>query len=386
LYELGNALGGVEILDVDTGKVHRLAVFDDKLSHELKWSPDGRGIFVNYSPKGPNFARGQIGFLRSTGEGFQPITRDTNDYATLTVTADGRTLATVQTKTTHSVYLLPGTGSQLAQLSPLPSQVRDIHWLNWTADGNLLASDGARLWSMKPDGKSPTQLLADSNADISRMSVCGERYLIFEWRFHNGTNSQPIWRVNADGSSAMRLTSGEGDIGPLCSPDQKWVYYYNWRARQERRVSLDGSGKPEVVPGGTNFRGSTVAGGDISPDGKTLAFVVGLTEAGPLQPFKLAIALLNLESPTSPQLLDANRHISGWVQFTPDGKAVAYPIRENEVDNLWVQPLDGSAGHQITNFASDQIDAFHWSPGAKSLGLVRSHSESDVVLLQESKP
>jgi len=98
------------------------------------------------------------------------------------------------------------------------------------------------------------------------------------------------------------------------------------------------------------------------------------------------VALLNLESPTSPRLLDANPRISGGVQFTPDGKAVAYPIREKGVDNLWVQPLDGSAGHQITHFTSDEIDTFHWSPDGKSLVLLRGHSESDVVLLQESKP
>ena len=37
------------------------------------------------------------------------------------------------------------------------------------------------------------------------------------------------------------------------------------------------------------------------------------------------------------------------------------------------------------NFASEHIDSFHWSPDGKSLGVLRSHSESDVVLLQESK-
>ena len=77
--------------------------------------------------------------------------------------------------------------------------------------------------------------------------------------------------------------------------------------------------------------------------------------------------------------------MTGIVQFTPDGKALAYPIRENSVDNIWVQPLDGAAGHQITHFTSEQIDAFHWSPDGKSLALLRGHSESDVVLLQQTK-
>ena len=124
----------------------------------------------------------------------------------------------------------------------------------------------------------------------------------------------------------------------------------------------------------------------VSANGKTLAYAVDQLNAE-TQEVTEKIALLDLESPTSPRLLDANPHISsGGVQFTPDGKAVAYPIRENGVDNIWVQPLDGSAGRQITHFNSDQIDSFHWSPDGKSLALLRGHSESDVVLLQESRP
>jgi Tol biopolymer transport system component len=295
-------------------------------------------------------------------------------------------VATVQTKITRNVYLLPGAGSQSAQFPPLPSTVRDIQSLNWTADGNLVASDGARLTKMGPDGKNPAPILADLNADISGVSACGDRYLIFEWGFHAGTNSSNIWRVNTDGSNAIRLTGGKDDHFPTCSPDQKWVYYNDRRAVQMGRVPLDASGKPEPIPGSTNFHGFT-GGGEISisADGKTLAYTaVSVTVGGADITDK--IALLNLESPTSPRLLNANPHISGGVQFTPDAKSVAYSIRENGVDNLWVQPLDGFAGHQITNFASDQIDSFHWSPDGKSLAILRRHSESDVVLLQESKP
>ncbi len=81
--------------------------------------------------------------------------------------------------------------------------------------------------------------------------------------------------------------------------------------------------------------------------------------------------------------LFAERHVSLRL-FEAEGKAVAYPIRENEVDNIWVQPLDGSRGRQITNFDSEQILNFRWSPDGKSLCILRGHTDSDVVLLQES--
>jgi Tol biopolymer transport system component len=84
-------------------------------------------------------------------------------------------------------------------------------------------------------------------------------------------------------------------------------------------------------------------------------------------------------------MLDAS-HYSRGLQFTPDGKSVAYAIRKRGVDNVWVQPLDGSAGHAITDFKSEQIWSFHLSPDGKRLGILRGHYDSDVVLLQESKP
>ena len=98
------------------------------------------------------------------------------------------------------------------------------------------------------------------------------------------------------------------------------------------------------------------------------------------------IALLDLQSLGTPRFLDSNPHASAGPQFTPDGKALAYPVRENGIDNLWIQPLDGSAGHPITQFDSEQILSFEWSPDGKSLGILRGHTDSDVILLQESKP
>ena len=62
--------------------------------------------------------------------------------------------------------------------------------------------------------------------------------------------------------------------------------------------------------------------------------------------------------------LFAERHVSLRL-FEAEGKAVAYPIRENEVDNNWVQPLDGSRGRQITNFDSEQVLNFPLVAGGK---------------------
>src|SRR6202035_1246338 len=64
--------------------------------------------------------------------------------------------------------------------------------------------------------------------------------------------------------------------------------------------------------------------------------------------------------------------------------ALVYPVREKGVDNLWLQPLDGGPGRQLTNFGSVKIYSYHWSPDGKSLALVQGDSPSDLVLIQNS--
>src|SRR6266850_363244 len=113
----GNALGGINLLDVDTGKVQTLA-FADKAIWEMTWSSAGDGLFVIYQQKGPNFNRRQIGYVALADGQLRPISRDTNSYATLSLSADGKTLATVQQKVASNFYVLPGDGSSSADLRP----------------------------------------------------------------------------------------------------------------------------------------------------------------------------------------------------------------------------------------------------------------------------
>jgi len=378
----GEALGGINLFDLDTGKIQTLA-FADKEVWEMTWSAGGDGLFVIYQQKGPNFNRRQIGYVALAEGQLRPISRDTNSYATLSLSADGKTLATVQRKVVSNFYVLPGEGSTSGDLNPLASSGEHIQFFNWTSDGALLTSDPSQLVRMDANGNNPNQLISDQAASILSISQCGA-YIVFPWAFHD-SNSISVWRVNADGSHPMKLADGRFDTFPVCSANQNWVYYFT-DTKQLWRVPLDGSGKPEPIPG-SSIPGAFLAGRGmgISPDGKTLAYVVIM-----ITPENQAdiekIAMLDVATLSSPRLLQANPRISKGVQFTADGKAVAYPVAENGVDNVWIQPIDGTPGRQLTHFNSEQIYSFHWSPDGKNLGILRGHTDSDVVLLQESKP
>ncbi|HVI07673.1 MAG TPA: hypothetical protein VND65_05215, partial [Candidatus Binatia bacterium] len=77
------------------------------------------------------------------------------------------------------------------------------------------------------------------------------------------------------------------------------------------------------------------------------------------------------------------RH-AGILRFSPDGKGVVYPIHDKGMDNLWLQPVDGGPGRQITNFTALKIYSYGWSPDGKSLALVRGESPSDLVLVHDT--
>ena len=64
--------------------------------------------FSLYYPRGANYLSAQVGFLSYPRGRFRPITRDTNNYESLTVSADGNTLATVQAKYRTSISFFPG--------------------------------------------------------------------------------------------------------------------------------------------------------------------------------------------------------------------------------------------------------------------------------------
>ena len=382
------AFGAVSLFDLASGKIKTLT-FADKEITALQWATSGDGLFVTYRQKGPDLGRIQIGLVSLSDGLVRPISHDTNTYSTVTLSADGKTLATVQQKAVSNLFILPGAGSASATQTPLSVDGEKIGNFNWASDGALLTSDFERLVRTDIDGKNPTVLASDPAAAIMGFASCGPRYIIFPWAFHGGTNSIGIWRLDADGSQPTELTDGSNDAffgyAPACSGNQTWVYFPRdvsvlWR------VPLDGSGKPETIPGSivpNTFQ--TGRGMGISPDGKTLAYLIKYVNLE-TQNDAIKIALLDLATLKNPRLLGANPHISAGPQFAPDGKAVAYPVRENGVDNVWIQPVDGSPGHQITKFDSEQILSFHWSPDGKNLGILRGHTDSDVVLLQESKP
>jgi serine/threonine protein kinase/Tol biopolymer transport system component len=395
VYVTAEIFGALKEFEIASKKIAMYAPFKNELVHEVALLPSGAAL-VDYDGRNAGYAFGAIGSVAHADAPIEPVTRDTNHYRTLTVSADGRAAATVQVRATYTVSLIPGgplSGS--AGVNPtarLVPQARDAHAVAWTPDGKLLVSNAQSITRVEDGGQQT--LISDPSAWLIDMAPCGDRYLVFSWAFHAGATGAHIWRANLDGSNPQSLSDGSLDIMPACSADGKWVYFYGGNEGKPAimRVLVTGGTPPEPAPSSVvaNMYG-VGAGVALSPDGKRLVFNADISDPkGPST--KLAVVDLDATAAQSPRLLDPDRRLVGGIgsgnfasnfAFMPDGKTLAYVIRDKGVDNVWAQPLDGGAGKQLTNFTSDHILKFAWSPDGKTLAVVQVHTVSDVVLLQE---
>jgi len=375
----GNSL--IMIHDLASSKSRILTRFDDLPLEKIVWLPDRRGLLTLYGTGLGYIDRDQIGFISARSGDFHTITNDTNNYSALTVSGDGKTLSTVQRKKTQTLYLMPAAGFSGDAPDPAPAQSKGAAMFGWTSDGGLYFGEAGSLLRVAVDGTNRTALISDPKSQVIHPISCpGGRYVILTWSNHAGSKKTDIWRVNADGSNPKQLTSESTDVGGYCSPDGQWVYYSSIDTSQARRVPIDG-GTPEEVPGSHGLFNQTGIG--LSPNRKLLAFIEFQKNANG-SPARIVLLPVDGGPNPLPRFLDPDPRIVTEIQFTPDSNALVYVIRENGAENLWLQPLDGSRGRQVTRFQGDEIQFFLYSPDGKSLGVMRTHRESDVVLLRDT--
>ncbi len=389
ITELGDKPGLIDLLNVKTRQRKTFVDTGDKRIRSIVWLPAGSALIVNYAARTDSH-HWLIGSFSWPGGDFHPVTNDTNSYLAHTISADGKTLAAVQSRRTAQITLLPPAGFEHGTPASLNLRTKNIGTFSWDAGAELFVTLDGQLVRMSTSGVIDRTFPNVQGRTIRSPDPCqrGSR-LVFEWDHPQGAPDVNLWRMDADGSNLTKLTSGADGEDPVCPVDGKWAYYVDATQRQPMQVPVDG-GASEPVPGSA-VPGGYYAWGNIgiSPDGDRLVYLAKVKTAGRQgMQLKAAIVRLGSGAEASPQLLDVDQTISYPPQFTPDGAAIAYAIRDagvkNGGDNLWLQPIDGSPGRRITNFQSDHIRMFYWSRDGKTLAVDRTRAESDIVLLRES--
>ncbi len=344
------------------------------------WLPDGSGLLALLRDKEGNYIRNRIVQVSYPSGTMQAITHDVNNYSDLSISADGQTLATVLSQDRYALYELPSSpmaGDEGIQVTSATA----LNGFSWTPRGQIVFDSDMSLNLL--DLKSAPMSLSQDVLAFSPSVCANSGYIVFTvGAIQGGVLASRIWRMDPGGGNLKQLSDGTLDQRPACSPDGQWVYYTDLlNGGVIRKVALEG-GKSDLVS-----EHPTLGRLDISPDGKFLAFAT----ASPGES-KVAIAIVPVDAPRDAKLLPPERPLSQTrltrmmspTRFTHDGKALTYAFHDKDADNLWLQPLDGSPGKQITNYKSELITDFQWSLDGNNLGIIRGHTDSDVVLIRSS--
>ncbi len=373
ILQPAGAITGLAAIDASTGKENVFYRTDDML-HSPVWLPDGRGLLVLHRGLNSGYTRNQIELVSYPDGKEQDVTRDINNYSNLSLAADGRTLATVLRDSHWQLFLASPGSSEAHQIT----SGKKVDGFSWAPGGQLLVTQEMAMSQLDPDSGKSNLITVEPHTLASQPTSCANgRYIVFALAGHAGKHSEIIARSDPSGGNLKGLTDGNLDEIPMCTPDGQSVLYRDAARSRLKKVSLEGGNSQQVSD-------VTLAGNfDISPDGKLAAFVT-FEHVGEHQQ---KLALVPLDSTAPAHILDLQQEPSvSWVRFSRDGKAVIYPVGNGTADNLWQQPLDGSAGRQITDFKAEHIgDGFAFSPDGKRLGVIRGHVDSDVVLIRDTR-
>jgi eukaryotic-like serine/threonine-protein kinase len=367
-------VSALDLFDSSTGEKKTFKTSDLNLISPV-WLPDQSAILVTAAGRNSNFNRSQIGEFSYPGGVYRAITNDTNSYPFISLAADGKTIATVQSQYFGDIRTAPYDSKEAGKPATISSRP-PTNWFAWTPDGKILAEQENGIFRMDADGSNRAPLLHDDYPNFGPISCDHGRYVIFASAFRGGNSASNIWRMDASGGNLKQITTGTDDEPAMCSPDGKWLVYagYDGGKFLAKKVSVDGGAS-------TKLSDALLSCGcvNISPDGKDIAFQTQPTTGGPV-----VIRILDFESLQQVKEIPRDPRAGGEIRYTSDGKTIGYPIRENGLYALWVSPVDGSAGHRVTEFESDFIPDFHWNADNKTLGLLRAHNDSDVVLLRQT--
>ncbi len=297
------------------------------------------------------------------------LTYDLNEYRGVSIA--GNTIVTVRINVSWRLWVTtPGDPQQVKAITTGGG----LHYgITWTSKGKIvyssMAPDRLNISRINPDGTERVQLTTNAGDNYTPASSADGRYIAFASNRNGPFN---IWRMNADdGSDPVQLTFTKLNFYPSCSADNEWVAYDNQSSTSMSvwKVPMLGGDPVKVAD---KYRMPA-----FSPDNQYIAcrydedskdrdVAIFPAQGGP--------ALKHFEVPKQE-----------WqsVQWIGARRALSYVKNENGYSNIWSYDLDTEERKQLTNFNSDQIYAYAWSPDYKQVACQRGTRFSDVTIISE---
>jgi Tol biopolymer transport system component len=229
-----------------------------------------------------------------------------------------------------------------------------------------MAGSNLNISLIDPVNSTQTQLTANAGDNYMPATSPDGRFIVFA---SNRSGSFNLWRVNAsDGGDLKQLTFSDGNFYPSFSADSQWVAYDNQSNATLTlwKVPVDGGAPVQLTD---KYARMPV----FSPDNQFIACRYYI-EAG-----LRGIAIIPAKGGDPIRLLPIP--IMEWqrIEWINNGRALTYIDRTKS--NIWSYDLNSGAAKQLTDFKTDQIFAYAWSPNQKQLACQRGNEIRDVTII-----
>jgi len=377
----GSYTGGfhtcVVLIDAASGAQTELGQQSFSDMGRVSWLSDGTGVVVNASAKDSQL--NQLWLISYPSGEARRISSDLNDYSGTSLTADSKTLATVQNDVTANIWTAPIADPASAK-QITTGKLEGTKGVAFAPDGRIVYTVNTQgtndIWIMNADGTNQRPLTTDPHEDYLPAVTPDGRYVVFTSE-RGGFPS--LWRMDLDGGSLKQLTSGQEDYAENVSPDGRWVLFDSWRSGRKTpwKISIDGGEPTQVIDKFT-------ASPQLSPDGKWIAAYFQDEQAG--SPWRIMIA--PLDGSASIKVIDPvaapdRIAIDVGITWVPDGRSIWYVNTRDGTANLYSQSIDGGAAKQLTKFTDNGVGIFNFSRDGKTIAFMRGTIRSDVVLISD---
>jgi serine/threonine protein kinase/Tol biopolymer transport system component len=349
------------------------------------WLKNGEGVF--FTGKADFQEKYQVWFLEHPSGIARRITNDLNDYVSLSITDDGKTLLTGKVQRISSLWNFSPTTKKLVQLTSESNHDDGFYGIKEMPDGKLLYTKLAsqkenNLWVKNLDGTEDKQLTSESGFNQTLdVSTDGE-YIVFS---SNRNGFPSIWRINANGENPVQLTSSKDfrDWSPQIAHGGKTVIFE--RIRNDNNfttlasVSIDDGEVKDLFPGEKIEFGNP----NVSPDGKQIAFGARYIDKNTGKG-KKELRIADFLSDGSVKLQKTYESKSSVMHWAADGKSIYY-VNPKGMGNIWSFTIESGKEQPLTEFSSGIIYNFTSFENGEGILILRGNIQSDLVLIQDAQ-
>ncbi|HLL73922.1 MAG TPA: protein kinase [Pyrinomonadaceae bacterium] len=347
----------------------------------VHWLPDMSGLMM--IANSPEVTNTQVWHVAYPGGEARRVTNDLGSFRSLSLTSDGKKLATVSQSSLMSVWVAPDADAARAEELPTGNVgfIGGFENIDTLPDGRVLytsTQDGKPgVWLMNADGTGRRQLTADSYGFNPTASPDG-RFILYTTYADGRSN---IWRMSVEGGGAARLTDGSEDRSPAVSPDGRWVVYSSFAGGRMTlwKVPIEGGAPSQLTD-------RVAYAPQVSPDGRLIAYAYSHYPNTEFikNPAITRIAVMPFEGGDPVRIFEIrpSNAVQPTLRWSRDGRALLYTLNEGGVGNVWSQPLEGGQPTQLTQFKEKAITTFTLTRDNK-LYCARGISLRDAVLITD---